>query len=73
MSLDLTPTTPLEVGLTGALRLKDIDHARARLDFWRERHELAQSKIVSWQKELRRREAISRGDPVPSEHHEGIY
>lgn len=45
----MSDKTPGELGLESALRLERINHANAKLAFWRERHELASAKITAWE------------------------
>jgi hypothetical protein len=59
--------SPEVIALRSVLRLKRIDYARSRLDYWRVRYELAGLQVDRWNDELKAAEHASEtgGDPVP--------
>ena len=53
---------PIEEGLKGALRLKEIELARTKKELWRERYNRAGEQYDRYEKKLKEAEAQSRGE-----------
>ena len=53
---------PVEEGLKGALRAKELELIRSKLDFWRERYNRAGEQYDRFEKELKEAEARNRGE-----------
>lgn len=60
--------TPNEPALEAVIRLHRIELAHVRLDYWRERYELASLQISRWEQELKAANHLSQtGDELPQQ------
>lgn len=54
--------TTIDVAVETIARLKDIEIARLQKELWYEKYNRASEQLSRWTEELKRREALSRGE-----------